>query len=373
MQIIVAGSSFAGLMTIKTLRKHGCNAPIKLIAPQLAMFYYPASIWIPSGIYKPRDLSFPLNKFIQRYQVEYLSGSITKLNAKQHRLSTTAGDFDYEQLVIATGGHSLKQLPGIEHTFIPCAGHASITAMMQRLAALNTGTLAFGFAGNLAQLAAMRSEVLFEFLFGIDTLLRRQKRRHHFKLVFFTPCTAIDARWGQYAGSIKTELERRAINSYIGYPLQSFTANQVIFAHSELNSDLTVFLPEMVGPLWAQQSDLPLSDNGFIRADNCCRVLGHEGNVYVAGDAGCFPVPEWVAKQAHTADLQAIALAKNLIGDRNGEHTEHSFRQEFICIVDMLDSAILIFRNATRGMVFKSKALHLAKRLFVWSYLYKYR
>lgn len=371
--IIIAGTGFAGLTTIKRLRQKGCTTPISLIAPRLEMFYQPAMIWVPAGIYQKQDVTFPLDRFIQRYDVDYIPGSITGLNAKQRRLGTTAGEMEYEQFVIATGGHSLKRLPGIEHTLIPCDGYAQVMAMTERLAVLEKGTLAFGFSGNAEQPAAIRSEPLFEFLFGVDTLLRRQKRRHCFDLIFFTPCPEIDFRWGPCAGNLKKELERRDIVRHVGYPLHGFTADRVLIEGHEVRSDLIVFMPEIVGQDWVIQSDLPLSKDYFIHANSDCRVLGFEGNVYVAGDAGCFPGPDWIPKQGHMADLQAQTLAMNLIGDIRGEQTKHHFRQEFICIVDTLDSAILVSRDMNRSLVFRSKALHWAKRLFIWQYLYGYR
>jgi NADH dehydrogenase FAD-containing subunit len=40
--------------------------------------------------------------------------------------------------------------------------------------------------------------------------------------------------------------------------------------------------------------------------------------VYVVGDSGSFPGPDWMPKQAHMADLQAAAAAENLLADLQG-------------------------------------------------------
>jgi len=371
--IIVAGSGFAGLTTIKNLRRKGCDALITLLAPRPEMFYYPSLIWVPAGLYDERDLSISLAGFIRRYDLDYVSGSITGLDAGARRLHTTAGEMAYERLVIATGGRSLRQVPGLEHAFIPCDGYGPVVAMTERLASLEAGTLAFGFSGNPNEPTAIRAEPLFEFLLGVDTLLRRQKRRDRFELVFFAPIPEPDVRWGGAMGNLSRELERRGIRSHMGYGLKGFGADRVMIEGGDLKSDLSVFIPELVGPAWATQSDLPLSEGGFIRADAHCRVPGFEGSVYVAGDAGSFPGPDWLSKQGHMADLHAHALARNLIGDMRGKRAEHTFRQEFICIVDTLDGGLLVFRNMARSRVVKSRALHWAKRLFIWSYLYRYR
>jgi sulfide:quinone oxidoreductase len=374
-QIIVAGCGFAGLTTIKTLRRKGCRAPITLLAPRSEMFYYPSLIWVPAGLCTESDLRIPLDGFIRRYKVDYVAGSITGLDARGRRLRTTAGEMEYERLVIATGGRSRKQVSGLEHACVPCEGYDSVVAMTGRLAALEAGTLAFGFSGNPNEPTAIRGEMLFEFLFGIDTLLRRQKRRDRFDLAFFTPLSAPDARWGSASGTLMRELERRGIRSLVGHGLKGFDTGRVMTEGGDLKTNLIVFIPEVLGPAWVRHSDLPVSEDGFIRADAYCRVSGFEGSVYVAGDAGSFPGPDWVPKHGHMADLQAKALARNLIGDMNGTGAEHSFHQEYIYIVDSLDGGILVSRDLSRGRVrtFRSLALHWAKRLFIWSYLYQYR
>jgi sulfide:quinone oxidoreductase len=49
------------------------------------------------------------------------------------------------------------------------------------------GTIAIGFAANPQEPQAVRGGPMFEFLFGIDTQLRREGRRERFQLVFFNP------------------------------------------------------------------------------------------------------------------------------------------------------------------------------------------
>src|SRR5690606_15550369 len=89
-----------------------------------------------------------------------------------------------------------KKLPGIEHVITPCEGIKAGEAIRDRLAAMPGGTIAIGFAGNPNEPAAMRGGPMFEFLFGIDTLLRRQGRRQRFELVFFNPALRPAQRLG---------------------------------------------------------------------------------------------------------------------------------------------------------------------------------
>jgi sulfide:quinone oxidoreductase len=73
------------------------------------------------------------------------------------------------------------------------------------------------------------------------------------------------------------------------------------------------------------------------------------------------------------ADLQAAAVAKNLIADLNGKSEHHGFKSELVCIVDSLDSGTLVYRDMKRARLFKAPFMHHLKRLFEWLYLRNYR
>ena len=132
-------------------------------------------------------------------------------------------------------------------------------------------------------------------------------------------------------------------------------------------------MPGMTGNLWFDNTDLPRSPGGLIRADRHCRVEGLE-HAYVAGDAGSYPVPDWMPKQAHMADLQAAAAAENLLAGLAGQLVTAQFKAEIVCIVDSLDKGMLVARNERRSIALPpSKLWHLAKRVFEGRYLRKYR
>ncbi|CAK0773927.1 Sulfide-quinone reductase [Gammaproteobacteria bacterium] len=369
--ILVTGAGFAGLKTIQALRREGCLVPITLLAPHLETFYFPALIWAPAGLYQLGDLQFSLEKFIKRYNVNYLAGHIIGLDAKNQCLKTNFGEIEYEKLIIATGGETSKKFLGLEHVCIPDR-YVAVASMMQKLAELKSGTISFGFSKNADDSSATRSEVLLEFLFGIDTLLRRQGRRKNFKIQLFSDAFSLATRGGnQTALFIQKEIDRRNIQFFLGRKIIAFEKDKIHMEDGDLKSDLTVFLPELIGPSW--ESDLSLSKTRFIHADINYRAKGFEKTVYVAGDVGCFPGPDWESKQAHMADIHSQTVAKNLVADLLGKEATHTFRREFICILDTLDSGILMFQNESKCFAFQNKMLHWAKRLFVWTYLLQRR
>jgi sulfide:quinone oxidoreductase len=79
-------------------------------------------------------------------------------------------------------------------------------------------------------------------------------------------------------------------------------------------------------------------------------------------------------KQAHMADLQAEAAAKNLVAEFNGQPADASFKVELVCIVDANDRGMLVSRTEKRSLVLPSlRAFHWLKRAFEWWYLRQYR
>jgi len=231
-----------------------------------------------------------------------------------------------------------------------------------------------GFAGNPNEPTAMRGGPMFEFLFGIDNQLRAEGRRERFRLVFFSPAPQPGNRLGPKAvRNLLQEMERRDIETHLGHKLKGFTETKVMTEGGEFGADLILFMPGMTGNLWFDNTELPRSPGGLLQADARCRVPGHE-RVYVAGDSGSFPGPDWMPKQAHMADLQAAAAADNLLAELNGREPTRTFRVELVCIVDTNDSGMLVARTEKHHLMLPSLHLfHWMKRGFEWWYLRQFR
>lgn len=372
--ITVIGSGFGALTAVRKLRALDASLQIDLIAPRAELVYLPGMIWIPTGLRKASDLVIPLERFFARKRVNFHAASVTGLADGGRRVLTDAGEVENDGLIIASGGRFIKKLPGIENAITPCEGIAAAEAIRDRLAAMQGGTIAFGFAGNPKEPAAMRGGPVFEFLFGIDSFLRKQGRREAFKLVFFSPAEQPGQRLGPKAvKGILSEMERRDIQTYLGSKMKSIEVNRVNTESDSFDADLIVFMPGMTGNLWFENSELPRSEGGLLAADKYCRVEAQD-KVYVAGDSGSFPGPAWMPKQAHMADLQAEAAAKNLVAELQGGSVTHTFKAELVCIIDSRSKGMLVKRTEQSSIITPPTILlHWAKRLFEWWYLRQYR
>ncbi|WP_311196187.1 NAD(P)/FAD-dependent oxidoreductase [Thiothrix winogradskyi] len=205
-------------------------------------------------------------------------------------------------------------------------------------------------------------------------MLRQQGRRDKFKLVFFSPADKPGNRLGEKAvKGLLDEMQKRGIETHLGHKMKGFEADKVKTEGGEFAADLILFMPGMTGNLWFDNTTLPRSAGGLLKANQHCKVEGFD-KVYVAGDSGSFPGPDWMPKQAHMADLQAEAAAKNVLAELNGSTADATFKIELMCIVDSNNKGMLVSRTEQKNLMLpNSRVFHWAKRGFEWWYLRQYR
>ena len=373
-RITVIGAGFGALSTVRALRQQDAQAEITLVSPRAELHYLPGIIWIPSGLRTREQLVVPLASFFVRMKVTHVAAEVTGLREGGRVVDTTAGEVRNDGLVIASGGRFIKKLPGIAHAITPCEGIAAAEQIRDRLRAMTGGTIAVGFAGNPNEQSAVRGGPMFEFLFGIDEQLKREGRRDKFELVFFNPAKEPGNRLGPKAVQhLLAEMARRNIRTHLGHKMVRFEADKVVTEGGEFKADLILFMPGMTGNAWFDQTELARSPGGLLQADAQCRVQGAD-RVYVVGDSGSFPGPDWMPKQAHMADLQAAAAAQNLLAELAGRTPTATFKVELMCIIDSLTQGTLVWRTPTRNIILPpSRLFHWAKRWFEGIYLKKYR
>ncbi len=373
-RVIIAGSGFGGAASILALRKTmGQNVEIILLSPRPELIYYPGLIWIPTRIRKSEDLVVNLSHFLTKNAVKHVPGSILAIEDGGRTIVSEAGRLTGDAVLIATGAQYLRKIPGIEHSLSICAGIDEAVKIQERLEKITRGTIAVGFSGNPEEPSAVRGGPAFEILFGIETWLRQQGRRQDVQLTFFSPAAEPGNRLGPEAvRGLLAEMKKRGITTHLGEKLVNFSEEGVTTTGGKILADLIIFTPGLRGADWIANSSLPRSPGGFIRAERTCQVLDHP-DLFVVGDTGSFPGPDWMPKQGHSADIQAEVAAENIKDHLGGRKATRQFRVELVCIVDSLNSGTLIYRSETRNFLFKNSLMHNAKAFFEGRYLARYR
>jgi sulfide:quinone oxidoreductase len=107
--VIVVGGSFAGLTAafeIKRLLKD--KVDVTVIARQDQFVFIPSFIWIVAGWRRPEQLTFDLKPALESKDIRFVNAALLEIKPEQNTIVTTnAGDFKYDYLVIATGSLTL--------------------------------------------------------------------------------------------------------------------------------------------------------------------------------------------------------------------------------------------------------------------------
>ena len=373
--IVVLGSGFAALTAVRELRRRDRDVRITLVAPKAELMYYPSLIWVPSGLRRGADLNIDVSGFLADHDVAFHAGRVTGLADGGRTVLTDSGTLANDALLIASGGRFLKALPGIEHALTICEGAPAAEAIRERLAAMTGGTIAFGFGTNPKEQGAMRGGPMFELLFGIDTLLRKQGRRDRFKLVFFNAAKEPGKRLGDKAvAGLLREMEKRGIATHLGHKITGFEADKIKTEGGDVPADLILFMPGMSGPAWASRSR-PAAIRRRLFPGRCALPGGRSGQGLRRRRFRELPRPRLAAQAgAHRRPAGQGRGREPAAGARRASRPSARFKVELICIVDTLDRGILVYRDEKRALMLPPcRLFHWAKRFFEWQYLRPYR
>jgi sulfide:quinone oxidoreductase len=366
--IVVTGAGFGALRAVQELRRRDLDLEITLVAPKPVFTYYPSLIWVPSGFREPDALSVDVQDYLQAMHVHYLQASVTGVRDGGRTVETDRGTLSNDGLLLANGGRFLAGIPGIDNVLTLCQGGASAREIGRRIADMNGGRVALGFAGNPEHKPAMRGGPMFELAFCLDNQLRQEGRRERFELTFFSPNPQPGKRLGERAvDGLLARLDRQNIHTHLGHKIDRFEPGLVVTQGGRIEADLIVFMPG-----WVHDSDLPVTASGHVQVDARARVPGPQ-RLYAVGDCAAFPGPDWQAKQAHSADMQAKTAAANLLTELRGGAPQTTVKHEIVCILDSLRDGVLVFRNQDRQVVLPPlRPAHWAKIALEKAFLWKY-
>jgi sulfide:quinone oxidoreductase len=175
---------------------------------------------------------------------------------------------------------------------------------------------------------------LYEMVFMVDTWLRRQGIRERVELTWATYEHSYIQAFGPRLHEVaREEFEKRQIRHHTEYEIEKIEQGGMHFRNGEsLSHDVLITFPPYIAAL--PFPSLPGDDRGFIAADLASRQVKGFPNIYVAGDAGDFPI-----KQAFLAFLQSDAAAEHLASTVKGTLPEFGFEPTSMCVMEQFDKA----------------------------------
>ncbi len=354
-KVLILGGGFAGLQTAIELQKKRLF-DITLVSERDYLYLYPVSIWIPVHLKEFEDVKIPLSGIQKKYPFNIIIDKVTGIQASGNKVLCENNTLSYDYLVVAFGAEKMQH-KGLSNTLSICARpemSVEIRDRIDELVAKKSGKIAIGFGGNPNDKSAVRGGPAFELIFNIHNYLKRKNIRQNFELTFFAPMDEPGAKMGRGAlGMMDKMFSGYNIRKQFGKKIREFVPDGVIFEDdSKLHSDLIMFIAAGKGPSALTESDLPLSEAGFIKINNYCEVQGFR-NVYAIGDIAAIEGPDWIAKQGHLAELMGRNAAYNIIETEKGGTGRRGYAEHLsiLCVMDTGDGAAFIFRNGKRALM----------------------
>lgn len=354
-KVLILGGGFAGVQTAIELQKKG-KFDITLVSDRDYLYLYPISIWVPVHIKEFNDVKVPLSTIQKKYPFNLIIDKVTEIQANGNKVICANLTLNFDYLVVAFGAEKMQH-KGINNTLSICAKPEmalEIRNKIDELVQKGSGKIAIGFGGNPKDKSAVRGGPAFELAFNIHNYLKAKKLRENFELTFFAPMDEPGARMGKGALAMMDKMfTNYKIGKRFGKKIKEFVSDGVIFEDdSKLDSDFTMFIAAGAGPALLQNSDLPLSEAGFVKIDNYGQAQGFP-NVFAIGDIAALEGPEWIAKQGHIAELMGRNAAYNINEIEKGSSKRKGYQEHLniLCVMDTGDGAAFVFRNGTKAIM----------------------
>ena len=354
-KVLILGGGFAGVQTAIELQKSKLFE-VTLVSDRDYLFLYPISIWIPVRTNKFEDVKVPLEKIQRKHPFHLVIDKVRSIQASKNQVICESQVLGYDYLVVAFGADKMQH-KGISNTLTICGKPEQTLQLRDKLDALiekGTGKIAIGFGGNPKDKSAVRGGPAFELIFNIHHYLKKKGLRDKFELTMFAPMEQPGARMGKNAmKAIQTLFGKQNIQKRFGKKITEFAEDGVIFEDaSKLEADLIMFIAGAKGSAILTDSDLTLSEAGFVKINNYNQVAEFP-NVFAIGDAAAYEGPDWTARQGHIAEIMGRNAAHNILQIENGKTDFKGYQEHLniLCIMDMGNGAAFVYRDSKKEIM----------------------
>lgn len=356
---VVIGGSFAGMTAALEIKRKGKeNHKVILIDKSPLFLFIPSLIWIPFGRREMKDISFRKDAILAKKGVDFINAEAITVDTQTQVVKTDKGDFNYDNLVIATGPKVKYDIaPGIEEhaSYIGTPNGAMKIRKALEEFKKNPGPIVIGATQNAGCMGAA-----YEFLFNVEKWLREQNIRKKVELYWITPEDylghfGIDGMpLGESMFKVFMKMFHIHYRTQVG--VKEVTADSVILSTDEvLSSKFTMLMPPFIGVDFVTNSpSLQATANGYIPVGDDYR---HQTipNVWAAGIAVDVKLP-FISKKipfaspktGYPSDETGKIVAENIIRVANGRtdlKKKAWGKIPGVCIMDCGKKEVIIFSN----------------------------
>lgn len=347
-RIVIIGGSFGGLTAAFELRRLlGKKVDITLLCDQDKFVFIPSLPWVSMGWRKAEDITLPLDKILKPRGISFIHEEATGVDASASKVITRSQEITYDYLVVATGpalAFSAVTGLGPEEGYTECIftlEHALRAREAWSRLLKDPGPVVVGAVQGVSCFGPA-----YEYVFEVDSELRRRKIRHRVPITFVTSEPYIGhfgiGGLGRSRRIMEDEFAERDIKVITSISVEEFTPHEVRLADgTRLPYRLAMFAPPMTGVKAVFHLGNP---KGFLPVDNNYRHKEHK-NIYSVGVAIAIappeqtPVPTGVPKTGYMTEKMAKDAARSIAAEIEGRPLPETEPVGALCIMDMGDTA----------------------------------
>ncbi|UFZ05148.1 NAD(P)/FAD-dependent oxidoreductase [Bradyrhizobium ontarionense] len=397
--VVVIGAGLSGsLMAYELLPQLRKEDRLTVVSQGSSYHFVPSNPWVAVGWRKREDIEIDLVDVMQRKGIRLLTQGAKRVHAATKQVELSDGEtIPYDYLVIATGPElAFDEIPGLGpdgHTQSVChvdhAAHAK--AAFDRLAE-KPGPVIVG-----AVQGASCFGPAYEFLFILETELRRRKMRDQVPMTFVTSEPYVGHLGLDGVGDTKGLLESEMREKHIKWitnarvtkveegrmSVEEVADDGAVRRTHELPFAYSMMLPAFRGVGAVHGIDKLTNPRGFVIVDK------HQRNptfpdVFAIGvcvaipPIGPTPVPVGVPKTGFMIESMVTATALNIGALLRGQEPKAQPTWNAICLADFGDTGVAFLAQPQippRNVNWSSKGewVHYAKVAFERYFLRKMR
>ena len=398
-EVVVIGAGLSGtLMAYEMLPQLRKGDRLSVISQGAVYHFVPSNPWVAVGWRKRSDIEIDLVEIMKRKGVRLLTQGARRAHPDNNRVELGDGSFvDYDYLVVATGPElAFDEIPGLGpqgYTQSIChVDHASNAKEAFEKLAAKPGPVVIG-----AVQGASCFGPAYEFLFILETELRRRKLRDQVPMTFVTSEPYIGHLGldgvGDTKGLLESEMREKHIkwitNARVDHvepgvmSVEEFAENGTVHKAHELPFSYSMMLPAFRGVEAVRGIEKLTNPRGFVIVDKHQRNPVFP-NVFAVGvcvaiaPVGATPVPVGVPKTGFMIESMVTATALNIGALLRGETPKAQPTWNAICLADFGDSGVAFLAQPQippRNVNWSSKGewVHYAKVAFEKYFLRKMR
>jgi sulfide:quinone oxidoreductase len=359
--IVVLGAGLGGVIMAYEMKDQlGKDDRLTVITKGSSYSFVPSNPWVAVGWRERKDIEVDLTDVMDRRGIALMPQGAARVHPAENRVELTDGtNVTYDYLVIATGPDlAFDEIEGLGpdgFTHSVChIDHAQKAELAFRDLVANPGPVIIG-----AVQGASCFGPAYEFLFILETALRRAKVRDRVPMTFVTSEPYIGHLGLDGVGDTKGLLESQMRGHHIKWITNAKvkSVESAIMHVEEVNDDgstkklhdlpfsYSMMLPAFRGVPAVKGIDGLTNPRGFILVDKYQRNPTFK-NVFAVGvgvaipPMGPTPVPVGVPKTGFMIESMVTATAMNIASLLKGEQPSEVGSWNAVCLADFGDEGV---------------------------------